>query len=90
VLIARSWGAGGLFDGNADAGAGAVVAEGSKGGQACGGAVAGGQGVEAGGGEIVHRPRLGVADPEREVAGGEHGQDAAAVGVRLLRSTTGR
>ena len=56
-------GAGGLFDGNQDADAGAVVAEVSKGGQVSGGAVEGGRGVDAGGGEIVHRPRLHVADP---------------------------
>src|SRR5215467_14320371 len=49
-------GAGGLFDGNQDADAGAVVAEVSKGGQVSGGAVEGGQGVDAGGGEVVHRP----------------------------------
>src|SRR5215831_6687830 len=49
--------AGGLFDGDQDADAGAVVAEVSKGGQAGGGAVEGGQGVDAGGGEVVHRAR---------------------------------
>src|SRR5215470_15496691 len=52
--------AGGLFDGNQDADAGAVVAEVGKGGQVSRGAVEGGQGVDAGGGEVVHRARLHV------------------------------
>src|SRR5438094_829173 len=46
----------GLFDGDVDANAGAVVAGVSQSGQACcGGAVEGGQGVGTGGGDVVHR-----------------------------------
>src|SRR5262245_59562962 len=44
-----------LPDRDVDADTRAVVARVSQCGQVCGGAVEGGQGVEAGGGEIVHR-----------------------------------
>src|SRR5215471_2296466 len=48
--------AGGLLDGNQDADAGAVVARVGQGGQVTrGGPVESGQGVGAGGGEVVHR-----------------------------------
>src|SRR3974390_139742 len=47
---------GGLFDGHQDADSGAVVAGVCEGGQSSGGgAVEGGQGMGAGGGQVVHR-----------------------------------
>src|SRR5690242_6395937 len=76
--------AGGLFDGDENANAGAVVAGVGQSGQSDGGGVVeGGQGVGAGGGQVVHRAGLGVGDPQREPAWGEDGLDVAAVGVRL-------
>ena len=48
-----------------------------------GGAVEGGQGVDAGGGQIMHRAGLGIGDPQREPARGQDGLDAAAVAVGL-------
>ena len=55
----QSLSAGGLFDGNQDANAGAVVAGAGQGGQSGGGGVVeGGQGVASGGGQVVHRAGL--------------------------------
>jgi len=39
--------------------------------------------VSAGGGDVVHRARLGGRDPQREAVRGEHGLDVAAMAVRL-------
>src|SRR5216684_3447073 len=47
------------------------------------GTVESGQGVRAGGGEVVYRAGLGGRDPQREPVRGEDGVDVAAVGVRL-------
>ncbi len=47
------------------------------------GTVESGQGVRAGGGEVVYRAGLGFRDPQREPVRGEDGLDVAAVGVRL-------
>ena len=57
----------GLSDGDQDADARAVVAGIGEGGQLRrGGPVERGQGVDAGGGEVVHRAGLCVRDPQRE------------------------
>src|SRR5208282_5721526 len=73
-----------LFDGHVDADPGAVVAGVGQGGQSArGGTVERGQGVDPGGGDVVHRARLGVGDPQREAVRGEHGLDVPAVRVRL-------
>ena len=42
-----------------------------------------GQGVDAGSGNVVPRPRLGVGDPQREPARGAYRLDVATVGMRL-------
>src|SRR5215468_3648810 len=76
--------AGGLFDRDMDADAGAVVAGVGESGQtSCGGGVERGESVQAGGGEVVYRAGFGGRDPQREPARGEHGLDVAAVGVCL-------
>jgi pimeloyl-ACP methyl ester carboxylesterase len=65
-----------------DADARAVVAGIGEGRQLrCGRPVERGQGVDAGGGEVVHRAGLFVGDPQREAVRGEHGLDVAAVGA---------
>ena len=77
--------AGGLLDRDVDADARAVVAEVGEGGQVsrdCS-PVQGGQGVDAGGGDVVHRAGLGIGDPQREPVRGKHCLDVAAVGVRF-------
>ena len=57
----------GLFDGDEDAYSSAVVAGVSQGGQSGGGgAVEGGQGMSAGGGDVMHRARLHLGGPQRE------------------------
>jgi hypothetical protein len=67
---------------NADAGA--VVAGVGEGGQARGGGVVRhGQSVNAGGGDVMHRARLGLRNPEWEPVGGKDRLDVAPVGVRL-------
>src|SRR6266513_2563808 len=84
VIDVKFAAAGGLFDGDEDADSGAVVAGVGQGGQSGGGgAVEGGQGVDTGGGQVVHRAGPGGRDPQREPARGEDGLDVATVGVRL-------
>jgi hypothetical protein len=73
-----------LFDGDEDADSGAVVAGVGEGGQSGGGClVESGQGVDTGGGDVVHRAGLGAGDPQGEPARGEDGLDVATVGVGL-------
>ena len=76
--------AAGLADRDVDADAGTLIAGIGQGSQPLGGgAVERGQGVGAGGGDVVHRARLHGRDPPREPAGGEQRLDIAAVRVRL-------
>ena len=42
-----------------------------------------GQRVEAGGGDVVHRARLGVRDPQREPVRGQHRLHVPGVGPHL-------
>jgi hypothetical protein len=67
-----------------DMDAGAVVARVGEGGQpGCGDGVQHGQGVAAGGGDVVHRARFRLQDPHREPAGCQYRLDVAAVSVSL-------
>ena len=73
-----------FFDRGEDAYSGSFVAEvGQRRDSEGGGAVEGGQGVPAGGGQVVDRAGLGRADPEREAVGARDGLDVPAVAVRL-------
>src|SRR5437667_8960457 len=61
VQLPAAWG---LFDGNQDADAGAFISGVGQRGQVLrGGTVESGQGVRAGGGEVVYRAGLGFGDP---------------------------
>jgi hypothetical protein len=50
-----------------------------------GGLVQRGQGMDTGGGDVVHRAGFHLKDPQREPVRGAHRLDGAAVGVRLAR-----
>src|SRR6202034_2222464 len=71
-------------DGDVDANARSLIAGIGQGGQALGGGpVERGQGVGAGGGDVVHRAWLNVGGPQRKAVRGEHRLDVAAVAVGL-------
>ena len=72
----------GLLDGDVDADARAVIAGVSEGGQPGGGGpVQRGQGVAAGGCDVMHRARLGDRYPQREPVRGDDRLDVAAMGM---------
>jgi hypothetical protein len=79
-FLAAGW----LPDRDADADAGALVSQISRGGQPVRGRdVERRQGVDAGGGEVVHRSRLNPGDPQREPVRRHDRLDVAAVRMRL-------
>ena len=84
VLISRSWPPGGWRTGMWMPIPAPSYPGAGQGRQArCGGGVERGERVGAGGGDVVHRARLGRPGPQREAVRGEDGLDVAAVGVRF-------